>query len=106
MTPPLKIISSMATRPALSELVAALEAQSPIRASLEAVGGVDAAKRVREGEAFDVVVLASHVIDKLADEGRIVAGSRVDLVRSPQGRRDRTLLRRTRYDGLSWRRAA
>src|SRR4030095_5883770 len=44
--------------------------------------GVDAARRVRAGEAFDAVVLASDAIEKLAEEGRIIAGSRVDLVRS------------------------
>ena len=49
---------------------------------LESVGGVDAAKRVRAGEAFDAVVLAADVIDQLTGEGRIVAGSRVDLARS------------------------
>ena len=37
---------------------------------------------MRAGEAFDAVVLAAEVIDQLAVEGRIVAGSRVDLVRS------------------------
>src|SRR5512138_496774 len=50
--------------------------------TLKSVGGVDAAKRVRAGEAFDAVVLASDAIDKLLDEGRIVAGSRVDVARS------------------------
>jgi molybdate transport system substrate-binding protein len=76
MTVPLKIVSSMATRQVLAELVAAFEARSSHAVALESVGGVDAAKRVRAGEAFDVVVLASDVIDKLAVEGRIVAGSR------------------------------
>ncbi len=82
MTSPLKIVSSMATRQVLSELVAAFEARSLRAVVLESVGGVDAARRVRAGEAVDAVVLASDVIDKLAEEGRIVAGSRVDLVRS------------------------
>jgi molybdate transport system substrate-binding protein len=82
MTAPLKIVSSMATRQVLAELVAAFEACSSQKVELESVGGVDAAKRVRAGEAFDVVVLASDAIDKLAVEGRIVAGSRVDLARS------------------------
>jgi len=82
MTIPLKIVSSMATRQVLVELVAAFETCSSQSVELESVGGVDAAKRVRAGEAFDVVVLASDVIDKLAAEGRIVAGSRVDLARS------------------------
>jgi molybdate transport system substrate-binding protein len=82
MNPPLKVVSSMATRQVLSELVAAYEARTSQSIEIESVGGVDAARRVRAGEAFDVVVLASDVIDQLAAEGRVVAGSRVDLVRS------------------------
>ena len=50
--------------------------------AFESVGGVDAAKRVAAGEPFDVVVLASDAIDKLIDASRIVAGSKVGLVRS------------------------
>jgi len=70
----------MAARQVLAELIEAFDASQ--RVMLESVGGVDAAKRVRAGEAFDAVVLAADVIDKLAGEGRIVAGSRVDLARS------------------------
>jgi len=82
MTSPLKVLSSMATRQVLAELAAAYEARSSRSVILESVGGVDAAKRVRAGEAFDAVVLASDAIDQLMAESRIVAGSRVDLVRS------------------------
>jgi molybdate transport system substrate-binding protein len=82
VTAPLRIVSSMATRQVLAELVDAFELRSSQAVELESVGGVDAAKRVRAGEAFDVVVLASDVIDQLGVEGRIVAGSRVDLARS------------------------
>ena len=82
MTPALKIVTSMATRQVLAELTAAFEARSSRSVTLESVGGVDAAKRVRADEAFDAVVLASDAIDQLVEEGRIVAGSRVDLVRS------------------------
>jgi molybdate transport system substrate-binding protein len=82
MPGPLKIVSSMATRQVLAELVREFEARSSFAVALESVGGVDAAKRVRAGEAFDAVVLALDVIDTLSAEGRVVAGSRVDLVRS------------------------
>ena len=82
MTEPLRILSSMATRHVLAELVAAYEARGAGAIALESIGGVDAAKRVRAGEAVDVVVLASDAIDQLAAEGRVVAGSRVDLFRS------------------------
>lgn len=78
----LKIISSMATRQVLAELAAQWQSASGIQVNIESVGGVDAAKRVQAGEAFDGVVLASDAIDKLAASGYVVAGSRVDLVRS------------------------
>lgn len=82
MTTDLKGISSMATRLVLADLVTAFEQQSGCRVAIESVGGVDAARRVQAGEAFDVVILASDAIDKLIASGHVLAGSRVDLVRS------------------------
>jgi molybdate transport system substrate-binding protein len=82
MTSEIKGISSMATRPVLAELVTSYQQQSNCRVNIEAVGGVDASKRVQAGEAFDVVILAGDAIDKLIAAGHLLAGSRVDLVRS------------------------
>ena len=80
---PLKIISSMATKALLAELAAAYRAvDAAAELQIESVGGVDAARRVQAGEAVDGVVLASNAIDSLIEAGRIVAGSRTDLVRS------------------------
>ena len=70
----------MAARQVLVELVGAFNSSHEV--VLESVGGVDAARRVRAGETFDAVVLAADGIDQLIGEGRIVAGSRVDVVRS------------------------
>ena len=83
MSSPVRVISSMATRLWLGDAVADWDrlGREPT-VVVESVGGVDAAKRVRAGEAFDVVLLASNAIDKLIADGRIVAGSRVDLVDS------------------------
>lgn len=78
----LKLISSMATRQVLAELASAWQRSSGVEVNIESVGGVDAAKRVQSGEAFDGVVLASDAIDKLMAGGQAVAGSRVDLVSS------------------------
>ena len=72
----------MATRQVLGELARAWEQRSGRKLEIESVGGVDAAKRVAAGEAFDVVVLASDAIQKLEAGGHVVAGSRVDLVES------------------------
>ena len=82
MATPIHVISSMATRQVLAELADACQAATGIAARIESVGGVDAAKRVRDGEAFDAVVLAADAIEQLIDAGRIAPASRVDLVRS------------------------
>lgn len=72
----------MATRLVLADLARAWQQRSGRAVEVESVGGVDAAKRVAAGEAFDFVVLAADAIDKLAAGGSVVAGSRVDLVES------------------------
>jgi molybdate transport system substrate-binding protein len=81
-TPPLKLLSSMATRDVLREMVSRYRVDTACAVDCESAGGVDVAKRVRGGEAVDVVVLASNVIDKLIVEKKLIAGSRVDLVES------------------------
>ena len=72
----------MATRQVLAELAAGFEQQGGCPVTIESVGGVDAAKRVQAGEAFDLVILGSDAIDKLIATGHLQPGSRVDLVRS------------------------
>jgi molybdate transport system substrate-binding protein len=74
----------MATRQVLAALAAQFESQSGLAVRVESVGGVDAAKRVRAAETFDVVVLAANVIDALLAEGHLV-GTRVDVVTSAIG---------------------
>ena len=91
MPPPLRGISSMATRQVLADLATAWQAAGGQPVAIESVGGVDAARRVQAGEALDVVLLASDAIDRLLASGHAVAGSKVDWVRSstavavPQG---------------------
>src|SRR5437870_9728913 len=75
-------ISSMATRHVLAELADAYQRRSGRRVAVVSVGGVDAVRRVQDGEPFDFVVLAADAIDRLATAGRIDPGSRIDLARS------------------------
>ena len=79
---PISGISSMAMREVLVELAEVYRQQTGQRVAIEAVGGVDALRRVQSGEAFDFVVLAADAIDKLGAAGRVDARSRVDLARS------------------------
>jgi molybdate transport system substrate-binding protein len=75
-------ISSMAMRQVLTQLGDAYERRSGQRVSIISVGGVDAARRIADGEAFDFVVLAADAIEQLAAGGRVDARSRTDLARS------------------------
>jgi molybdate transport system substrate-binding protein len=75
-------ISSMAVRQLLTELVDVYQQRSGQRVSVLSVGGVDAARRVKEGEPFDFVVLAADAIEQLAQAGRVERATRTDLVRS------------------------
>lgn len=79
---PLKLISSMATRELVAEIVVRYAAVAMRPVTAEAAGGVDVAKRVMGGEPIDVVILASNAIDTLIGERKLIPGSRVDLVRS------------------------
>jgi molybdate transport system substrate-binding protein len=79
---PIAGISSIATRYVLADLGMAFERQSGQGVSVEAVGGVDAARRVESAEPFDFVVLAAEAIERLARSGHVDPDSRVALARS------------------------
>jgi len=75
MTPELRLISSMATRQLLAALARACHEAGGPGVRLEAVGGVDAVRRVQAGEAVDLVVLASEAIASLEADGHLLPGS-------------------------------
>jgi molybdate transport system substrate-binding protein len=79
---PITGISSMATRQLLAELVASYERRTGQAVAIESVGGVDAARRVKDGEVFDIVVLAANAIERLVAAGCVDAASRVGVARS------------------------
>ncbi|HUK60634.1 MAG TPA: substrate-binding domain-containing protein [Stellaceae bacterium] len=72
----------MATRQVLAELAARYGAATGQTVSIAAMGGVDAVKRVRAGDAIDLVILAADVIETLESEGHLVAGNSAAFVRS------------------------
>lgn len=78
----LTLISSMATKALLAELGQLAQSRLNVSVDILSIGGVDAAKRVQGGELFDIVVLGSDAMNKLASAGHLLAGSLVDLVRS------------------------
>jgi len=75
MTAALAGISSMATRLILGELARRYEARTGVAVDIRSMGGVDAARLIRAGEAADMVVLASTVMAELEAEGHVRPGS-------------------------------
>ncbi|MBU9423506.1 substrate-binding domain-containing protein [Burkholderia gladioli] len=78
----LSLISSMATRQLLARLAEDYRAATGQAMTIESVGGVDAARRVADGEAFDLVVLADAALVKLAAGGHLDGAGRVAIARS------------------------
>jgi molybdate transport system substrate-binding protein len=75
-------ISSMATRKLLADLCQAWAGAGGTPARFESVGGVEAARRVRAGERFDLVVLDQVAIGELAATGHVVAAGRTAIATS------------------------
>jgi molybdate transport system substrate-binding protein len=72
----------MAMRQVLAELSDVYRKASDQEIAIAAVGGVDALRRVRDGEVFDFVTLAADAIAQLGAAGRVDPATRVDLARS------------------------
>ena len=83
--PKLTGLSSMATRRILADLAQDYESQTGARVEIRSMGGVEAAKLVRAGEATDIVVLASKVMGALEAEGHLAKGDTRDFARSEIG---------------------
>jgi molybdate transport system substrate-binding protein len=81
----LVVLSSMATRHILGDLVRDHEARKGAHVEIRSMGGVEAAKLVRAGEATDVVILASKVMVSLEAEGHLTKGATKDFARSEIG---------------------
>jgi molybdate transport system substrate-binding protein len=75
----------MATRHILADLAGGYEASHGTRVEIRSMGGVEAAKLVRAGEATDVVILASKVMASLEAEGHLAKGGTKDFARSEIG---------------------
>ena len=75
-------ISSMATRQILAELGGAYQRKTGWSVTIESVGGVDAARRLRAGAHFDIVVLADEAMKELEADGCLEPESRVGFAES------------------------
>ena len=85
----IQVMTSGAFTAAYLELAAEFERRTGHKVITEAtsmgVGDTSIPARLARGEAIDVVIVASDALDRLIGEGRIRAGTRVDLARSSIG---------------------
>lgn len=81
----IKVLASGAIKEAYLELIPQFEKASEHKVVTTWAGTVDIKKRMAAGEVFDLVVVASPELDAFIKEGKLVPGSRTDLVRSGIG---------------------
>jgi molybdate transport system substrate-binding protein len=75
-------LSSMAMREVLRTLADRYQHRTGVHVEVESVGGPDAARRIREGEPFDVAILIDDAVQSLESSHRLVYGTRVALASS------------------------
>ncbi|HEY7247322.1 MAG TPA: substrate-binding domain-containing protein [Xanthobacteraceae bacterium] len=81
----IKVIASGGLKAAYVELVPMFQRESGKKVETVFAGSADIMKRVRAGEAFDLIIMPGTFIDELTGSGKIAAGSRVDLAKSGIG---------------------
>ena len=81
----LKLLSSGAVKEAYAELIPQFEKASGHKVSITWAGTVDIKKKIAAGEVYDLVVVAAPEMDAFLKDGKVAAGSKVDLVKSGVG---------------------
>jgi molybdate transport system substrate-binding protein len=79
---PITGICSMATRQLLAELAPLYEQRTGQPVAVVSFGGSEALRKVQNREPFDFVAQAADAIGRLAAEGHVDPGSRIDVARS------------------------
>src|SRR6266481_764091 len=78
----IKVLSTQATEEAYRELVPQFEQASGHKVTTIFTGTLDADKRLAAGEAYDLLIMSGPSIDEHLKDGKLAAGSRVDLAKS------------------------
>ena len=81
----IKVLSSIATREAYLELVPQFEESSGHKVATTWAGTTAIMQRMAAGERYDLIIISSTELEELTRQGKIVAGSRVDLAKSGIG---------------------
>jgi molybdate transport system substrate-binding protein len=78
----IKVIAGSAVTPVMSQLIAPFERSTGHKVRSDFDGAIgEMTERLRKGEAADVAIVSGAQIDLLTHEGKVLAGSRVDLAK-------------------------
>ncbi len=80
-----KVLSSIATKEAYLVLVPQFERASDQQVTTTWAGTVEIMKRIPQGEVHDLIIVSSTELDELIKQGKIAAGSRLDIAKSGIG---------------------
>jgi len=81
----IKVVSTQATQEAYVELVAQFEKATGHTVTNVFSGTINVAKRLADGESYDLIIMSGPAIDEQIKLGKAVAGSRVDFASSGTG---------------------
>src|SRR5437773_3619700 len=81
----IRVLSTQATQEAYLELVAQFEKATGHKVTTAFTGTVNVQKRLADGEAYDLIIMACPAIDVQIGLGKALAGSRVDFAESGTG---------------------
>src|SRR2546426_3096498 len=81
----IKVLSTQATQEAYSELVAQFEKATGHKVATVFTGTLNVQKRLADGEAYDLIIMAGPAIDEQIKLGQAAAGSRGDFAKSGTG---------------------
>src|SRR2546425_1847918 len=81
----IKVLSTQATQEAYLELVAQFEKATGHKVTTAFTGTLNVQKRLADGEAYDLIIMAGPAIDEQIGLGKAGAGSRVDFAKSGTG---------------------
>jgi molybdate transport system substrate-binding protein len=81
----IKLLTAGAMRAVVVALLPEFENRTGNKVTFDNATAGSLAKRIGEGEAFDVALITPAVIDQLVSNGKIVAGSRIDVAKVGMG---------------------
>ena len=81
----IRMLSTLGLMGAMRSLSSVFEAETGIHVDADFAPTLALLKRLREGEAADLVILTREGLDEVIAEGRVLAGGAIDLARSYVG---------------------